>query len=259
MFSAAAAGASSSGGGDHETGSSLVRPEATIAPATAAAAQLAPSTTPAPATGPGLVGEAAVSEVAVADVDEAAAAAAAAAATAAAAAAAAAAAEGAVRGVRARLDVLRVRSLRPPPAPPQPVPPLAQEALALARAGRRAPLAPLPLGGLLGAPTELPSCAVCLERLDPSVSGVYTLLCTHSFHSGCLRRWQDSSCPVCRHVQEESAEGGTACERCGTQEKVWICLVCGHVVERDVTEHAKGMGGIGLAETTPRWAVFTGE
>ena len=130
--------------------------------------------------------------------------------------------------VRARLNV-RVRSLRPPPAPPQPVPPLAQEALALARAGRRAPLAPLPLGGLLGAPTELPSCAVCLERLDPSVSGVYTLLCTHSFHSGCLRRWQDSSCPVCRHVQEESTEGGTACERCGTQEKVWICLVCGHV------------------------------
>ena len=52
-----------------------------------------------------------------------------------------------------------------------------------------------------GASTELPSCAVCLERLDPSVSGVYTLLCTHSFHSGCLRRWQDSSCPVCRHVQ----------------------------------------------------------
>ena len=234
VFSAAAAGASSSGGGYHKTGSSLQRPEATIAPAAAAAAQLAPSTASTTATGPAPVGEAAVSEEAGADAEEASAAAAATAAAAAAATAAAAAAEaaaeGAVRGVhvRARLNV-RVRSLRPPPAPPQPVPPLAQEALALARAGRRAPLAPLPLGGLLGAPTELPSCAVCLERLDPSVSGVYTLLCTHSFHSGCLRRWQDSSCPVCRHVQEESTEGGTACERCGTQEKVWICLVCGHV------------------------------
>ena len=221
VFSAAAAGASSSARGGDETGSSLVRPEATVAPATAAAAQLGPAPAPAPATAPTPVGEAAVSEAAGADADEA---------PASAAAALAAAAEGAVRGVhvRARLNV-RVRSLRPPPAPPQPVPPLAQEALTLARAGRRAPLTPLPLGGLLGAPTELPSCAVCLERLDPSVSGVYTLLCTHSFHSGCLRRWQDSSCPVCRHVQEESTEGGTACERCGTQDKVWICLVCGHV------------------------------
>lgn len=132
--------------------------------------------------------------------------------------------------VRARMSVgVARRNLRPPPQPPQPVPPAAQEALALARSGRRAPIEPLPLGGLLGASTELPSCAVCLERLDPSVSGIYTLLCTHSFHSSCLRRWQDSSCPVCRHVQEEAAETQSTCEACGSRENIWICLVCGHV------------------------------
>ena len=132
--------------------------------------------------------------------------------------------------VRARMSVEAARrNLRPPPLPPQPVPPAAQEALALARSGRRAPIEPLPLGGLLGASTELPSCAVCLERLDPSVSGIYTLLCTHSFHSSCLRRWQDSSCPVCRHVQEEAAETQSTCEACGSRENIWICLVCGHV------------------------------
>ena len=31
--------------------------------------------------------------------------------------------------------------------------------------------------------TELPSCAVCLERMDESVKSVLTVLCNHSFHS----------------------------------------------------------------------------
>jgi BRCA1-associated protein len=36
---------------------------------------------------------------------------------------------------------------------------------------------------------ELPSCPVCLERLDESASGVVTTVCNHRFHSECLRGW----------------------------------------------------------------------
>jgi hypothetical protein len=59
----------------------------------------------------------------------------------------------------------------------------------------------------LGGAVELPMCAVCLERLDPEVSGVMTILCNHAFHCECLRRWTDSSCPVCRHVSDEVGWG----------------------------------------------------
>lgn len=40
--------------------------------------------------------------------------------------------------------------------------------------------------------TELPTCPVCLERMDESVDGILTILCNHSFHSNCLQKWGDS-------------------------------------------------------------------
>lgn len=46
---------------------------------------------------------------------------------------------------------------------------------------------------------ELPTCPVCLERMDASVSGIVTTFCHHSFHCLCLSRWGDSKCPVCRY------------------------------------------------------------
>lgn len=39
---------------------------------------------------------------------------------------------------------------------------------------------------------ELPTCAVCLERMDGNVSGLITVLCQHSFHCNCLLKWGDS-------------------------------------------------------------------
>ena len=54
--------------------------------------------------------------------------------------------------------------------------------------------------------TELPSCAVCLERMDESVRTVLTVLCNHSFHSSCLKKWEDLTCPVCRYTQVPSSE-----------------------------------------------------
>lgn len=76
--------------------------------------------------------------------------------------------------------------------------------------------------------TELPSCPVCLERLDEHVSGVVTTVCNHKFHNDCLRRWGDTSCPVCRYCQHPE-ESTSHCAACGTSADLWICLICGHV------------------------------
>ncbi|UJR23372.1 hypothetical protein I4U23_026381 [Adineta vaga] len=82
-----------------------------------------------------------------------------------------------------------------------------------------------PIPGL----TELPPCYICLERMDESLSGVLTILCNHSFHGDCLIKWGDSCCPVCRYVQTPEAIDGQSCFECGSQEDLWICLICGHV------------------------------
>ncbi|ELR22901.1 BRCA1associated protein 2 subfamily protein [Acanthamoeba castellanii str. Neff] len=55
---------------------------------------------------------------------------------------------------------------------------------------------------------ELPTCPVCLDRLDTSVTGILTTVCNHTFHCLCLSKWRDSSCP---------------------SESLWICLICGHI------------------------------
>ena len=88
-------------------------------------------------------------------------------------------------------------------------------------------------GGLGGLPiaghTELPCCPVCLERMDESVEGVLTVVCSHAFHAACLAKWGDTSCPVCRHCQTVEAGDSAQCFQCGATDSLWICLICGHV------------------------------
>ncbi|KAF9284321.1 hypothetical protein BGZ68_004786 [Mortierella alpina] len=96
---------------------------------------------------------------------------------------------------------------------------------------------------------ELPTCPVCLERMDSSVTGLLTILCQHTFHCHCLSKWGEGSCPVCRYSQKSikkssttATEGGgltattdgmtedqNECALCGTTENLWICLICGHI------------------------------
>ncbi|KAK2887932.1 BRCA1-associated protein [Channa argus] len=86
---------------------------------------------------------------------------------------------------------------------------------------------------------ELPKCTVCLERMDESVNGILTTLCNHSFHSQCLQRWEDASCPVCRYCQTPEPVEENKCFECGVQENLWICLICGHIgCGRYVSRHA---------------------
>ncbi|KAI1303193.1 BRCA1-associated protein [Halotydeus destructor] len=82
----------------------------------------------------------------------------------------------------------------------------------------------------LSAHGELPTCPVCLERMDEDVEGILTILCNHSFHGNCLDKWGDTSCPVCRYSQTPEPIADNICLDCGVfQDSLWICIVCGHV------------------------------
>uniref|UniRef100_A0A8R1U1K3 BRCA1-associated protein n=2 Tax=Onchocerca TaxID=6281 RepID=A0A8R1U1K3_ONCVO len=74
--------------------------------------------------------------------------------------------------------------------------------------------------------TELPTCAVCLERMDDSV---LTILCNHTFHAECLEQWADTTCPVCRYSQTPEMVADQKCSVCGKTTDLWICLVCGNI------------------------------
>nr|GMC65182.1 BRCA1-associated protein [Ipomoea batatas] len=75
--------------------------------------------------------------------------------------------------------------------------------------------------------TELPTCPVCLERLDQDTSGIQSTLCDHSFHCSCVSKWTYSSCQVCRLCQQQDER--PTCSVCGTPKNLWVCLICGFV------------------------------
>jgi len=87
---------------------------------------------------------------------------------------------------------------------------------------------------------ELPTCPVCLERMDETVTGIVSILCNHSFHCKCLAKWKESnSCPVCRYSDQLDCKD-TMCQICKSTESLWICLVCGFIgCGRYINEHAR--------------------
>lgn len=87
---------------------------------------------------------------------------------------------------------------------------------------------------------ELPSCPVCLERLDAEESGLITSICNHEFHSNCLSQCgNDNSCPVCRYAIK-AEENKNFCFDCDAADSLWICLICGNIgCSRYRNEHAE--------------------
>ncbi|XP_044968260.1 BRAP2 RING ZnF UBP domain-containing protein 1-like [Hordeum vulgare subsp. vulgare] len=78
--------------------------------------------------------------------------------------------------------------------------------------------------------TELPTCPVCIERLDQDISGIGATNCDHSFQCSCVSMWVSSSCPVCQFCQKLSeAPTNPTCSVCQTSENLWICVICGFV------------------------------
>lgn len=116
---------------------------------------------------------------------------------------------------------------------------------------------------------ELPTCPVCLERMDSTVTGLLTIPCQHTFHCQCLSKWKDDTCPVCRYsnnvsnqkirrsirrllqfsssrsqhspspgpsnslnVSNDGAsnfESEERCFDCQVNSNLWICLICGNL------------------------------
>ncbi|KAB2618602.1 BRCA1-associated protein-like [Pyrus ussuriensis x Pyrus communis] len=75
--------------------------------------------------------------------------------------------------------------------------------------------------------TELPTCPVCLERLDADTGGIASTLCDHSFQCPCISKWTYLSCQVCRLCQQQDEK--PACSVCGISVNPWICIICGFV------------------------------
>lgn len=90
---------------------------------------------------------------------------------------------------------------------------------------------------------ELPTCPVCLERMDET-NGLMTIPCSHVFHCTCLQNWKGAGCPVCRftstspkvdsdssnpHTQPFGSGVSNLCTVCDCTDDLWICLICGHV------------------------------
>lgn len=98
---------------------------------------------------------------------------------------------------------------------------------------------------------ELPTCPVCLERMDDT-TGLMTILCQHVFHCTCLQTWKGSGCPVCRatnpsllasssdanqnphdpdnpYAQPFGQGVSNLCSVCDCPDDLWICLICGNV------------------------------
>lgn len=112
-------------------------------------------------------------------------------------------------------------------------------------------------------PIELPTCPVCLERLDYEITGLLTIPCQHTFHRNCLSKWCDDTCPICRYTNsvlnqnirrsvrrllqinsrmqsqqhEAEAEGSSSlsghsndvCMGCLATANLWVCLICGNI------------------------------
>ncbi|KAG6034228.1 hypothetical protein E4U41_006631 [Claviceps citrina] len=92
---------------------------------------------------------------------------------------------------------------------------------------------------------ELPTCPVCLERMDET-NGLMTVPCSHVFHCTCLQNWKGAACPVCRYTNTLDTEGSkddgnnphlqpfgssisNLCSVCDCTDDLWICLICGYV------------------------------
>jgi BRCA1-associated protein len=131
-------------------------------------------------------------------------------------------------------DPFTPAALQEPPAPSPPAPGASPsaESSSIPTSLTTKPYAP-PTPALV----ELPTCPVCLERMDET-TGLLTILCQHVFHCACLEKWRGSGCPVCRYTQNDaftSSRGldGDApenmCKDCGATENLWICVICGNI------------------------------
>lgn len=82
---------------------------------------------------------------------------------------------------------------------------------------------------------EVPTCTICLDRMDESSGGVLIIPCQHAYHCDCYQQWRKSGCPVCRYTENDlssqnAPEGPEGkCNDCNTDKDLWVCTICGNV------------------------------
>lgn len=42
-------------------------------------------------------------------------------------------------------------------------------------------------------------CAICIDNLDNNIINKWS--CIHIFHSNCIKKWKNNSCPLCRTTE----------------------------------------------------------
>ncbi|KAI9243986.1 hypothetical protein BY458DRAFT_466964 [Sporodiniella umbellata] len=94
---------------------------------------------------------------------------------------------------------------------------------------------------------ELPTCPVCLERMDESTTGLLGIQCRHTVQCDCINKWGQGSCLVCNYSQRpvltstkqrqqqskkedlKQLHTCSECYECQSTESLWICMICGHI------------------------------
>eukprot|EP01016_Furgasonia_blochmanni_P041611 TRINITY_DN542_c0_g1_i12.p1 TRINITY_DN542_c0_g1~~TRINITY_DN542_c0_g1_i12.p1 ORF type:complete len:249 (-),score=8.57 TRINITY_DN542_c0_g1_i12:421-1167(-) len=96
--------------------------------------------------------------------------------------------------------------------------------------------------------TQLPTCPLCIEKLDSSVTGIYYEMITRTFAYENQNRWKDAraTCIVCSKTKNptlskassrvddngqrntQSEEDCARCSICLDAENTWICMICGY-------------------------------
>lgn len=87
---------------------------------------------------------------------------------------------------------------------------------------------------------ELPTCPVCLERMDESITGLLSIQCRHTVQCYCIDKWGHGKCSVCRHSQrpvltdprrqpQMQQQLCGECFECQSTDSLWICMICGHI------------------------------
>ncbi|CAE7507665.1 unnamed protein product [Symbiodinium sp. CCMP2592] len=79
---------------------------------------------------------------------------------------------------------------------------------------------------------ELPSCPVCIERIDVSGTGMVTH--SHGWISDDVQNGRPPTCRACaviatRPATDRPAKRGLSCTCCPKEEDLWVCLICGHL------------------------------
>ena len=86
---------------------------------------------------------------------------------------------------------------------------------------------------------RLPSCPLCLEKLDAAVTGLQPApsqlvkpQASESEQSNQAQIWPDvanGSCLVCKYETAEMTEDHIKCQVCENRKNLWICIICGYI------------------------------